>query len=497
MKKNKQKVVRPKPINPKGFRDYFHFFSKKRSSLIKEICEVFELYGFENLETPAIENLDALGKYLPDIDRPNQGVFSWKDDESNWLALRYDLTAPLARAYAQYSNELPLPYRRYSWGPVWRNEKPGPGRYRQFYQCDADTVGTHSVVSDAEMCIMLSTIIEKIGVKKDKYILNLNNRKILNGILETAGIGNINDNYINSTQSDMVLRSIDKIDRLGLEGVKDLLGAGRKDESGDFTTGANLNEEQINHIVQFISINNDTNAKTLNQLQSLVGNSIVGKQGIDELQQILEFSEYAGFSEDSIRVNPGTVRGLGYYTGPVFEVELTEKIQNEDGIFTEIGSVAGGGRYDGLVKRFTGKVIPATGFSLGIDRLLYVFNQIKSKEEKYEAGPIIVTIMEKDKIKAYQQIVNDLRNAGIKSELYLGNPKDLGRQLKYADKRRSRFALIMGSEELKKDVIQVKDLELGAKISRQIKTHEEWKHQPAQVEIKRDKLIEYIMKLPK
>ena len=176
---------------------------------------------------------------------------------------------------------------------------------------------------------------------------------------------------------------------------------------------------------------------------------------------------------------------------------MTEKIQNEDGIFTEIGSVAGGGRYDGLVKRFTGKVVPATGFSLGIDRLLYVFNQIKSKEEKYEAGPIIVTIMEKDKIKAYQQIVNDLRNAGIKSELYLGNPKDLGRQLKYADKRRSRFALIMGSEELKKDVIQVKDLELGSKISRQIKTHEEWKHQPAQVEIKRDKLIEYIMKLPK
>ena len=497
MKKNKQKVVRPKPINPKGFRDYFHFFSKKRSSLIKEICEVFELYGFENLETPAIENLDALGKYLPDIDRPNQGVFSWKDEESNWLALRYDLTAPLARAYAQYSNELPLPYRRYSWGPVWRNEKPGPGRYRQFYQCDADTVGTHSVVSDAEMCIMLSTIIEKIGFKKDEYILNLNNRKILNGILETAGIGNINDNYINSTQSDMVLRSIDKIDRLGLQGVKDLLGAGRKDESGDFTTGANLNEEQINHIIQFISMKNDTNYNTLKHIETLVGNSTVGKQGINELQQILELSEAAGFLEDRIRVNPGIVRGLGYYTGPVFEAELIEKIHNEDDTFTEIGSVAGGGRYDGLVKRFTGKVIPATGFSLGVDRLLYAFNQIKSKEKNYEVGPVIVTIMEKDKFKDYQQIVNDLRNAGIKSELYLGNPKDLGRQLKYADKRRSRFALIMGSEELKKDVIQIKDLELGSKISSQIKTHEEWKDQPAQVEIKKDELIEYIMKLPR
>ena len=497
MKKNKQKIVRPKPITPKGFRDYFHFFSKKRSSLIKEICEVFELYGFENLETPAIENLDALGKYLPDIDRPNQGVFSWKDDESNWLALRYDLTAPLARVYAQYCNELPLPYRRYSWGPVWRNEKPGLGRYRQFYQCDADTVGAHSAVSDAEMCIMLSTIIEKIGIKKDKYIIKLNNRKILNGILEAVGIINKSENLNSSNLSEMVLRSIDKIDRLGLQGIKDLLGVGRRDDSGDFTTGANLKEEQINHIMQFVTMKYDNNTKTLKHIETLVGNSSVGKQGISELQQILELSETAGFFEDRIRVSPATVRGLGYYTGSVFEAELTEKIQNEDGTITEIGSVAGGGRYDDLVKRFTGKVIPATGFSLGIDRLLFALNQIKSNKKKYEAGPVIVTIMEKDKLNEYQKIVIDLRKAGIKSELYLGNPKDLGKQLKYADKRRSRFALIIGSEELKNDVIQIKDLELGSKISSQIQTHEEWKDQPAQVEIPRAKLIEYMMKLYK
>ena len=177
---------------------------------------------------------------MPDIDRPNQGVFSWKDEENNWLALRYDLTAPLARVYAQHLKELPLPYRRYSWGPVWRNEKPGPGRYRQFYQCDADTVGAHSAVSDAEMCIMLSTIIEKIGIRKDRYVINLNNRKILNGILEAIGI--LNNNGIDQNLSDMVLRSIDKIDRLGLLGVKDLLGKGRRDDSGDFTSGANLEQ---------------------------------------------------------------------------------------------------------------------------------------------------------------------------------------------------------------------------------------------------------------
>ncbi len=497
MKKNKHKIIKPRPITPKGFKDYFHDYSKKRGFLIKEICEVYELYGFENLETSAIENLDALGKYLPDVDRPNEGVFSWKDEENNWLALRYDLTAPLARVYAQYCKELPSPYRRYSWGAVWRNEKVGPGRYRQFYQCDADTVGTHSEVSDAEMCIMLITIIEKIGIQKEKYRLNLNNRKILNGILETSGIINENDEIFNSKISEMVLRSIDKIDRLGLQGVKHLLTDGRRDESGDFTAGANLTKEQTNHVMKFISMNYNDNTKTLNHLEELVGRSTVGQEGVKELKQILELCEAAGIFEDRININPGTVRGLGYYTGPVFELELNDKIKNEDGNFIEIGSVAGGGRYDDLVKRFTGNKVPATGFSIGVDRLLFALNQINSKEKNNQLGPIIVTIMEKKKINEYQKIVFDLRNAGIKSELYLGNPKELGKQLKYADKRKSRFAIIVGSEEFDRDVVQIKDLELGSKISSQIKTNKEWKNQPAQVEIKRERMIEYIKKLPK
>ena len=494
MKKNKQKIVRPRPSTPKGFKDYFHLYSKKRVLLIKEICEVYELYGFENLETSAIENLDALGKYLPDIDRPNQGVFSWKDEENNWLALRYDLTAPLARVYAQHLKELPLPYRRYSWGPVWRNEKPGPGRYRQFYQCDADTVGAHSAVSDAEMCIMLSTIIEKIGIRKDRYVINLNNRKILNGILEAIGI--LNNNGIDQNLSDMVLRSIDKIDRLGLLGVKDLLGKGRRDDSGDFTSGANLDKAQIDHILQFINMKQDNNIKTLKNIKDLIGESATGNQGIKEIEQILELSEAAGVFEDRIRVSPSTVRGLGYYTGPVYEVELSEKIENEDGTINEIGSVAGGGRYDDLIKRFTGQIIPATGFSLGVDRLLFALNQVKSKADNDEKGPIIITIMEKDKLSEYQKIVIELRRAGIKSELYQGNPKDLGRQLKYADNRGSKFAIIMGSNELNKGVVQIKDLELGSRISSHIKSHEEWKDQPAQVEISREKLIDYITNYP-
>ncbi len=497
MKKNKQKNARPKPITPKGFRDYFHDYSKSRSNLINDICKVYELYGFENLETSAIENLDALGKYLPDIDRPNQGVFSWKDEENNWLALRYDLTAPLARFYAQYFNNLPLPYRRYSWGPVWRNEKPGIGRYRQFYQCDADTIGTNSSVSDAEMCIMFCKIFEKIGVKKNKYLINLNNRKILNGILETVGITDSNNYDATLGTSEKVLRSIDKIDRLGFDGVKDLLGKGRRDESGDFTNGANLTNDQIDTIMQFIRLESGDNIETLNQLKNLVSNSLIGKQGINELEEILEYCELAGLFEDRIRINSGIVRGLGYYTGTVFEAELTDKIIGNEGKITEIGSVAGGGRYDDLVKRFTGKMVPATGFSIGIDRLLFALNQMNSGENNKETGPIIVTIMDKKRINDYQKIVTDLRNAGIKSELYLGNPKDLGRQLKYADKRNSRFAVIIGSEEFNKDVVQIKDLELGSKISSQIKTNKEWKNQPAQVEIPRHNLVKYVLNLSK
>ena len=333
------------------------------------------------------------------------------------------------------------------------------------------------------------------GQKIIYFVINLNNRKILNGILEAVGI--LNNNGTDQNLSDMVLRSIDKIDRLGLLGVKDLLGKGRRDDSGDFTSGANLNNAQIDHILQFVNMKQENNIKTLSNLKNLVGNSSTGNQGIREIEQILELSEAAGIFEDRIRVSPSTVRGLGYYTGPVYEVELTEKIENEDGTVNEIGSVAGGGRYDDLIKRFTGQVIPATGFSLGVDRLLFALNQIKSQQETYEKGPIIITIMEKDKLSEYQKIVIELRNAGIKSELYQGNPKDLGRQLKYADKRGSKFVIIMGSNELNRGVVLIKDLELGSRISSQIKSHKEWKDQPAQVEISREKLIDYITKLPK
>ena len=495
MSERKIKLKRPKAIVAKGFRDYFDIDVTKRKDLIEAICGVYELYGFEMLESPAVETVEALGKFLPDVDRPNQGIFSWQDEGNDWLALRYDLTAPLARVYAQYRNYLPVPYRRYSFGPVWRNEKPGPGRYRQFYQCDADTVGSNSPVSDCEMCIMLASILETIGISKGGYLINLNNRKILNGVLEEIGILNNLDLEENMLTRGIVLRSIDKIDRLGDQGVRELLGSGRRDDSGDFTAGAMLSEKQIDHIMRFVSLSESNNEKTLEELAYVVGNSSIGLLGVKELELITDLAEAAGFYEDRIKISPGIVRGLGYYTGAVFEAELNTKVTLPDGTISEIGSVAGGGRYDDLIKRFTGQEVPSTGISVGIDRLGYALDQLEKKKSCGNPGPVIVTIMDKDKIVEYQKIVSDLRSSGVRAELFLGNPKDLGKQLKYADQRNSKLAIIMGSEEFKQGNVQIKDLELGSRISNSIKTNEEWKGQPAQIEVARKDLVEHVKKM--
>ncbi|MFZ9949822.1 MAG: ATP phosphoribosyltransferase regulatory subunit, partial [Gemmobacter sp.] len=230
---------RPRAENPKGFRDYFGAEVTERAAMLGRIAEVYRRHGFDPLETPAIETVEALGKFLPDVDRPNEGVFAWQE-EGDWLALRYDLTAPLARVAAQYRNDLPSPYRRYAMGPVWRNEKPGPGRFRQFYQCDADTVGAPSVAADAEICAMLAAALEAAGIARGDYVIRVNNRKVLNGVLEVAGLLDPADPARMAAERGIVLRAIDKIDRLGEAGVRALLGPGRRDESGDFTKGAGL-----------------------------------------------------------------------------------------------------------------------------------------------------------------------------------------------------------------------------------------------------------------
>ncbi len=322
---------RPRAETPKGFRDYFGADVTERKAMLDAVAEVYHRYGFDPLETSAVETVEALGKFLPDVDRPNEGVFGWQDEDGDWLALRYDLTAPLARVAAQFRNDLPSPYRRYAMGPVWRNEKPGPGRFRQFYQCDADTVGSASVAADAEICAMLSDALEVVGIPRGDYIVRVNNRKVLNGVMEVAGVLDPSDPAKFEAERGIVLRAIDKIDRLGETGVRALLGSGRKDESGDFTKGAGLSDEQAEVVMGFMAARRDTGAATAARLRELVGASTLGCEGVQELETIAELLDVQGYGPDRIVVDPSVVRGLGYYTGPVFEAELTFEILDEKG----------------------------------------------------------------------------------------------------------------------------------------------------------------------
>jgi histidyl-tRNA synthetase len=487
-----KKTPRPKAQAPKGFRDYFGTEVTQRAQMLNAIAAVYHQYGFDALETSAVETVEALGKFLPDVDRPNEGVFAWQEDSEgdkpgDWLALRYDMTAPLARVYAEHRNDLPTPYRRYPMGPVWRNEKPGPGRFRQFYQCDADTVGTSSMAADAEICAMLSDTLEKVGIPRGDYVVRVNNRKVLNGVMEVAGVLDPSDPEKFTHERGIVLRAIDKLDRLGLAGVRALLGKGRKDDSGDYTDGAGLSDAQADIVVGFMEAKRDTGAETVARLYELVGDSETGKTGVQELETIAQLLDAGGYGADRIEIDPSVVRGLGYYTGPVYEAELTFEIFDEKGRKRNFGSVAGGGRYDDLVKRFTGQEVPATGVSIGVDRLLAAL-QAKGRMEATNPGPVVVTVMDRDRMADYQAMVAELRQAGIRAEVYLGNPKNFGNQLKYADKRASPVAIIEGGEEKDRGVVQIKDLILGAKIA-ETATLEEWKELPSQFEVPRDQLV--------
>ena len=484
---------RPRAATPKGFRDYFGAEVSERKLMLDQIAAVYHRYGFDPLETSAVETVEALGKFLPDVDRPNDGVFAWQDEDADWLALRYDLTAPLARVAAQYRNDLPSPYRRYAMGPVWRNEKPGPGRFRQFYQCDADTVGAASVAADAEICAMLADALEVVGIPRGDYVVRVNNRKVLNGVMEAAGVLDPADPSRFIHERGIVLRAIDKLDRLGPQGVRDLLGEGRKDESGDVTKGAGLNAQQAEVVLGFVAARRDTGAATLAQLRDLVQGSATGLDGVSELESIASLLAAQGYGPDRIVIDPSVVRGLGYYTGPVYEAELTFEILDDKGRKRQFGSVAGGGRYDDLVERFTGQKVPATGVSIGVDRLLAAL-RAKGRVAGSTPGPVVVTVMDRDRMADYMGMAADLRAAGIRAEVYLGNPKNFGNQLKYADKRGSPVAVIQGANEAAKGTVILKDLILGARIAESA-TLEEWKDRPAQVEIPRADLVAAVRKM--
>ena len=493
---------------PRGFADRGGAEIAATRRMLDKIRAVYERYGFEPLETPAFEYTDALGKFLPDQDRPNEGVFSLQDEDEQWLSLRYDLTAPLARYVAQNYQTQPKPFRRYAVGNVWRNEKPGPGRFRQFMQFDADTIGTaaggqSSAAADAEMCMMAADTMEALGIPRGSYVVKVNNRKVLDGVMEGIGLGGDE----NAERRLTVLRAVDKLDRLGIDGVRQLLAEGRKDESGDFTKGAGLVPEQIEAIlwlaapsIQAVGHNEDGSggANNLDTVKLLRGRSEsqIYREGLDELQAISELVESAGYGATSknpdlrVLVDTSVVRGLEYYTGPVYEVELLLDTKDEKGRPVRFGSVGGGGRYDGLVSRFRGEVVPATGFSIGVSRLQAALTMLGKLETKPEFGPVVVTVFDRDRVADYQKMVAALRAEKIRAELYLGNPKNMGNQLKYADRRNSPCVIIQGSDEKARGEIQIKDLIEGAKAAAAIASNQEWREsRPAQFSCREEELV--------
>jgi histidyl-tRNA synthetase len=507
---------------PRGLEDRTPAAINATRDMLETIRQVYERYGFEPVETPLIEFTDALGKFLPDQDRPNAGVFSFQDDDEQWLSLRYDLTAPLARYVAENFDKLPKPYRSYRVGPVFRNEKPGPGRFRQFMQFDADTVGASSVAADAENCMMFADAMEALGLYEEQpdgtrkrfYVVKVNNRKVLDGVMEAIGIGGEEHAAMRLT----VLRAIDKMDKFPVEEIIKLLTSGRWDGGeegrGDFTKGAGLSSDQANAIIQYCSPKNfyiwpageagrDMIGQKSQLLRDIYDNPTY-QSGVGELKEIASQFIATGYGpqpdgSQRIRIDPSVVRGLEYYTGPVYEVELTFDVPGDDGKPVRFGSVGGGGRYDGLIGRFRAEDVPATGISIGVSRLQAALTHLGKLKSEPPAGPVVVTVMDKTRIAEYQQMVSELRNAGIKSELYLGDASSFGPQLKYCDRRNSPLAIIQGGDELARGEVQIKDLKKGAALAASAKTitdRDEFQRlrAEAQYAVPREGLVEAVRK---
>ncbi len=491
-----EKAKKPQKLKarlPRGFVDRSSADIHATNEMIEKIRGVYELYGFDPIETPLFEYTDALGKFLPDSDRPNEGVFSLTDDDDQWMSLRYDLTAPLARHVAENFNEIQLPFRTYRAGYVFRNEKPGPGRFRQFMQFDADSVGAPGVQADAEMCMMMADTLEALGIKRGDYVIRVNNRKVLDGVMEAIGLGGEE----NAGRRLNVLRAIDKLDKFGPEGVKLLLGSGRKDESGDFTKGVGLSAEDVNRLMYFVETSNSSAAamraaantgdifnNDIDQSYFLLANdgssfydSDLCVVGHNELETIRGLIRSAGYGMDRIMIDPSVVRGLEYYTGPVYEAELTFDVTNEKGEKVVFGSVGGGGRYDGLVSRFMGQPVPATGFSIGVSRLMTALKNLGKLGQSKPLAPVLVTVMDGDveSMGRYQRFTQALRNAGIRAEMYQGNWKKFGNQLKYADRMGASIAIIQGGDERAEGVVQIKDLIEGKRLSGEIEDNAAWR----------------------
>jgi histidyl-tRNA synthetase len=479
---------RPGARAPRGFADKRAADLRAERAILDAVSKVYERYGFEALDTGAFEYADALGKFLPDSDRPNEGVFALQDDDEQWMALRYDLTAPLARFAAEHWETLPKPFRRYAFGPVWRNEKPGPGRFRQFIQCDADTVGSARPEADAEMIAMAAEGFEAAGLARDAYVVKINNRKLLNGLLASLGVDR-------DGQKLAVLRAVDKLDRLGSDGVRLLLGEGRKDESGAFTPGAGLAPRGVEAVLDFVSADaGATREGTLHRIADIIGGSAEGDQGLEELSRINTALAGLGVDEARAVFSPSVVRGLEYYTGAVFEAEVALTRPGSDEL-VNVGSVGGGGRYDDLIARFTGQPIPATGFSFGVSRLATALRLAGKEAASAARGPVVVIVFDQNQMTDYLAAAGELRAAGVAAEVYLG-ASGMKAQMKYADRRLSPAAVIIGEDERARGEVTIKDLDLGRALSAKVSDNKAWREErPGQMTVPRGQMVAAIRQI--
>jgi histidyl-tRNA synthetase len=476
VKKDKAKKVEPKVL--KGFRDYPPEEEIARQELIRKAQVVFERYGYLPLQTASLEFAESLlgSHYTPDNLKE---LFGFEGPEEVSMALRYEFTLSLAR-YVAGNPHLTLPFRRYQYGNVWRVDKPGPGRFREFMQFDFDIVGTASMLADAEIIAVMVDVLNSLGIKN--FIVRYSNRKLINGL---SSFAKIPEDKITD-----VFRVIDKLEKQGREAVILELGPGRTDQSGDKIPGLNLEDKQIQLISEFLDVAMSAGDNALADSERLLGHIEISREGIDELKQVQEYLSNMNVSTDKAKIDITIVRGLGYYTGPVYETTLLD--------LPDYGSVFSGGRYDNLVNRFSNKKIPATGSSFGVDRMLAALIALKAIELKKATADVLVTTMDKSHMPEYIEMAGEIRRAGFNTEIFHGETKNINKQLKYADRVGIPIAVIVGSNEFESGEVTVKDLRAGLEKSKEVADREEWlEAEGVQRTIKRDQLLSYISNLLK
>ena len=477
-KAKKEKIKRVKPQVLKGFRDYPPEEEIARLELLKKTREVYERYGYLPLQTASLEFAETLlGPHYTDDNLKELFGFPGPDEVD--MALRYEFTVSLAR-YVAGNPHLPLPFRRYQMGNVWRVDKPGPGRFREFMQCDFDIVGAASMLADAEIIAVMVETLEHLGIRN--FVVRYSNRKLINGLTSFAGIP--------EEKATDVFRVIDKLEKQGKDAVILELGPGRIDKSGDKIPGLHLTGKQIDLLTTFLDLALKEGNDTLADVEDLLGEIDVSMEGIKELREIGGYLKEMRTPENKAKIDITIVRGLGYYTGPVYETTLID--------LPDYGSIFSGGRYDNLVSRFSSQRIPATGSSFGVDRMLAALIALKAIETRKSTADVIVTTMDKTRISDYIDIISEIRKAGIKAELFMGETRNINKQLKYADKIEIPLAVIVGSDEFESGTITVKDLRAGREKSKEVSDREEWlKADQIQATIKREELLPHLNKLLK